>query len=89
MSELNRNQVIQALEYCTGIKSVDACANCPAYLGCNDCVDFLREESLALIKELIEENERLWKTGRHLAQIVVEAAIVDPVAKEMLEENNV
>lgn len=57
--ELNREQIIQALEYCAGIKKLDACANCPAYLGCNDCVDFLREESLELINELIDENKIL------------------------------
>lgn len=57
--ELNRDDIIKALEYCTGIKSVDACANCPVCLRCNDCVDFLREESLALIKEITEENEYL------------------------------
>ena len=52
MMKLSREQIIQALEYCTGIKSIDACANCPACLGCNDCVDFLREESLARVKDL-------------------------------------
>lgn len=57
--ELNRKQIINALEFCTGINKLDACANCPAYLGCNDCVDFMREESLRLIKELTEENDRL------------------------------
>ena len=57
--ELNREEVIKALEYCTGIKKPDGCAACPACLGCNDCVDFLREESLDLIKEITEENEYL------------------------------
>lgn len=67
--KLNREEIIKALEYCTGIKQIDACANCPAHLGCNDCVDFLREESLALIKELTDENEKLRDTIDEVADI--------------------
>jgi hypothetical protein len=70
MMELTREQIIQALEYCTGIKSIDACANCPACLGCNDCADFLREESLVLIKELTEERDRCLEALSELADNV-------------------
>ena len=56
---MNTEQIIKALEYCTGIKKIDACADCPAHLGCGDCVDMLREESLALINEQQAEIETL------------------------------
>ena len=79
MMELNREQIVKALEFCTGIKKLDACANCPAHLGCNDCVDFLREESLALIKELTEENERLRLISTHIC-------VEDVISPEEMEE---
>ena len=41
-----------ALGYCTGIRKNDSCSQCPAYVGCNDCIDILREESLDLIHSL-------------------------------------
>lgn len=80
---LNKEYIMKAVRHC-----VDGagCADCP-YEFAPDCASI--EELLCYIKKLTEENERLWKTGRHLAQIVIEAAIVDPVAKEMLEGNNV
>ena len=82
--ELNREQIIQVLEYCTGIKNVDACANCPACLGCNDCVDLLREESLALIKELTD-SEDYWK--RQTFDACMDKGRMDDKIKELTEEN--
>lgn len=82
--ELNREQIVKALEFCTRIKKLDACANCPAHLGCNDCVDFLREESLALIKELID-SEDYWK--RQTFNACMDKGRLDDKIKELTEEN--
>ena len=68
--ELVKEEIIRALECCIGIKGIDACANCPACLGCNDCVDFLREESLALIKELTEERDALEHHNNYLKGLI-------------------
>lgn len=71
--ELNREQIIMALECCTrGRKSKDdrPCLECP-YNECNlvggtgerqttgTCQGWLMKDALALIKELTEENEKL------------------------------
>lgn len=55
------NETIKALECCTGIINIESCSQCPAYVGCADCVDILREESLALINRQQAEIERLQK----------------------------
>lgn len=57
--ELTREQIIESLKYCTGIKKISACADCPACVGCNDCINILIENSLKLIEELAEDNKRL------------------------------
>lgn len=51
--ELNREQIIKALEYCNTAKR---CIDCPYRE--SDC-ETLYPNALALIKELTEENERL------------------------------
>lgn len=53
MSELNRENIIKALECCT---HRPRCRECPFTI--KQCEN-VRKDALALIKELIEENERL------------------------------
>ena len=57
MSELNRENIIKALECCND-ENLPQCAKCPYLDNKVDCFG-LGNEALALIKELIEENERL------------------------------
>jgi hypothetical protein len=90
MPELNREDIIKALE-CFHQRILDT-----------HLADDIREgemmailDALALINsqeqrigELEAENEKLWKASRHLAQIVVGAAVIDQSAKEMLEGEN-
>lgn len=67
--ELNREQIVKALDCCT---SSDKSADCP--IGCpfgdvNSCEKNLMFHALALIRELTEENERLreaMKKGEHI-----------------------
>ena len=61
--ELNREQIIKALECCTygGDKTksqVEVCSPCPYFYEGN-CTQVLKEHALALIKELTDENERI------------------------------
>ena len=55
--ELNREQIIKALECCSS-PSIRDCQECP-YNKINDCFRLVYKNSLSLIKELTEENERL------------------------------
>ena len=65
MSKLNREQIIKALECCHSSCIAD-CKQCP-YKGkadceedfCITCLNVLIKDTLSLIKELTEENERL------------------------------
>ena len=52
--KLNREQIIKALECCTG----QDCYCCPLDRPNPDCLVTLPENALTLIKELIEENDR-------------------------------
>lgn len=54
--ELNREQIIKALE-CCHLKSED-CISCPFVLLGENCAN-LEKDTIALIKELTEENEEL------------------------------
>ena len=58
MSELNREAIIKALEWCT---QAPDCENCEYKYEHKDPIDVcsIRSDALALIKELAEENERL------------------------------
>lgn len=67
--ELNREQVVKALECCI---EGDYCATCRATNYCGG-VDDLMEHALALIRELTEENERL-ATICDMKQCVIENA---------------
>lgn len=64
--ELNRDQIVKALECCSSSDCVSACeSGCPYWGGaydtcpCNDDPNFIVKKALSLIKELTEENERL------------------------------
>ena len=78
--ELNREQIVKALECCTsGInhKGDIPCLDCP-YDECNivggtserqitgTCQSWLKKDALSLIKELTEENERLKKDNEYI-----------------------
>ena len=54
--ELNREQIIKALECCTSEKG---CTGCPRFLSLMGCSRQNMIDALTLIKELTEENERL------------------------------
>ena len=63
MSELNREQIIKALECCgVGCELRSCTSECPYFSipleDTEDCCDVLARDALALIKELTEENER-------------------------------
>ena len=69
--ELNKEQIIKALECCKTVSELD-CKTCGykgkigddgAYIGCVNC---LIADALALIQELTEENERLRDTAYRL-----------------------
>lgn len=60
---MERDQIIKALECCTygGDKTksqVEVCSPCPYFYEGN-CTQLLKEHALALIKELVKENERI------------------------------
>ena len=52
---MERNDVIKALECC----AKNDCTQCRYHRQENECVDLLASQTLSLIKELTEENERL------------------------------
>ena len=60
--ELNREQIIKALECCI---SGDDCTMCPL-CEVQSCPCVLNEDSLALIKELTQANEQLSESYDHL-----------------------
>lgn len=69
--ELNRDQIIKALECC--INDIDCCYDCPfsaADLSLCGGLRGLSAEALALIKELTEENEDLNKTISSLLETI-------------------
>lgn len=64
--EFNREQIIDALEHCTSSTTSEACNGCPLYTTdiCTEMENGLEIYALALIKELIEENDRLNKVKK-------------------------
>lgn len=57
--ELNREQIVKALECCTSSgKSAECPIGCP-FGDINSCEESLMYHALALIRELTEENEKL------------------------------
>lgn len=69
---LDGEQVIKALECCTGLDGTDYCDNCPYFSEkSHDCTQML-SEALALIKELTDEYETLHGTYTELTRKVEE-----------------
>lgn len=55
MSELNREQIIKALECCTDNHATADCEHCPYEMASANCMVALMKDTLALIKELTDE----------------------------------
>ena len=70
--ELNKEQIIKALECCTNF-TPSSCDKCPfepkgdCYKGSMGCNDELMKNALSIINELTEENERLRANNLTLA----------------------
>lgn len=81
--ELNREQVIKALECCSS-REEDTCDYCPLTEISIDCGRILHSISLSLIEELTEENER------QRSEISVKRKLLDKaeVRMDCLEEVN-
>ena len=95
--ELNREQIIKALECCIkvgGYRDAQICNDCPLHE--ERCALLLPQNALSLIKELTEENERLRafpeklkKYYHNLSGKTLPAAVeyhIDQIAKEILKE---
>lgn len=79
--ELNREQIIKALECCPNCN----CIICPYSHAANfDCRDEMMKHALTLIKELTEENEDLNKTISNLLNTIKD--IKADGAREIFEE---
>lgn len=77
-------EIKKALEYCTGIRAKESCSQCPACVGCNDCVDILRECALDLINRQEEMIDGLIAGQETLQQNlpkVIKAEVVKEFAK--------
>ena len=89
--ELNREQIIKALECCAyggdATKTqVEVCLPCP-YFNEGNCTDILKENALSLIKELTEENERLRGCVKSKEEVeAIMRATYEPLVKEILKE---
>ena len=86
MSELNREQIIKALECCCG--DIVECQKC-AYVknGYNRCKERASQDALSLINELTEENERLReRADRHLENL---KAVLDERSESNIEADTV
>ena len=55
---MEREQIIKALECCTGLYDDKDCTVCPIFNN-KACAVYLLQDALSLIKELTEENEKL------------------------------
>lgn len=82
MPELNREDIIKALEWCSSGGACSKCAENEAnfYLTREGCMSVQMQNALTLIKLLTEENERLKeKADRHLDNL---KAVLDERAEE-------
>lgn len=70
--ELNRDQIIKALECCASSTSSEACDGCPfnEMELCDRESNAIEKHALALIKELTEDNENLNKTISNLLETI-------------------
>lgn len=73
--ELNSEQILKALECCTGLDGTNYCDNCPYFSEkSHDCTQML-SDALALIKELTDEYETLHGTYTELTRKVEELTV--------------
>ena len=80
--ELNREQIIKALE-CCGANDDCVGYKCPYYANCQFCITRISKDALSLIKELTEENERLRGEKEHNAgqeEYILSTVMVAPIA---------
>ncbi len=89
MKELTDNEIIKALECCTGIINIESCSQCPACVGCADCVDILREESLALINRLQADKEALIAGQETLQKALAEKIAEVERSTNLCQEQNI
>ena len=92
---MNREQIIKALEFCgVGCELRNCTSECPYFAipleDTEDCCDVLARDALALIKKLIEENERLKSQNEELCDeltcLEIESDMVERnVAKKMFD----
>lgn len=85
MSELNRDQVVKALECCAS--PTNMCKDCPMPEEVKDdcrCMETISRNALALIKELAEENKAI--SDRYAIQVVT-AIELDKQVQKLTEEN--
>lgn len=86
--ELNREQIIKALECCEG--GGKPCLSCPYFYKAVDtsCAPFLIKDALALINELTEENKSLKQCIEHEHRSFMETfGELDDKCKSLYEEN--
>ena len=67
--ELNKEQIIKALECC--LEDVANCNNCPYERYCAMHENNMLRDALSLIKELTDENERLYQSCTNLERDTV------------------
>ncbi len=79
--ELNREQIIKAIEYCFSDKP---CNKCEWHEKGNGCLGKLEQSAISLIKELTEENEAI--SERYAIQVVT-AIKLDKQVQRLTEEN--
>lgn len=74
--ELNREDIIKALEWCSSGGACSKCAENEAnlYLSREGCMSVQMQNALTLIKQLTEENENLHATCTELTQKVQDVA---------------
>ena len=93
--KLNREQVIKALKCCSQYRDCDDCMSCPLYgKVCGEEPNILEREALALITEILEENEKLKElaTVKEVEKEIVRKQTKVDIVKKMqrrLRENSV
>lgn len=63
---MDRDQIVKSLECCSGAYDCEKCCYACEGSMLGECIAILEKDALALIRELVAENERLKKT-RYMA----------------------